>query len=331
LFVHFNDKGNSERYDLIVDDSWTLLFEEKMADKTATVEAQGSSLFFYVSTFLALVAGLVVARGILFPSKKKGYRSGLHREIALPSMRSIKQHVTKTPDGGFLVRPSEGMGKPEDDLVDYAKYDAPHTGVKADYAGPERRSKKGIASFATRTVMNSFERCVKRAGNKLALKSCDGKTWTWAQYYEEVNTAAKALISIGFQSHDSINILGFNAPEWLILDCAAIFANGMAAGVYTTNNTEACEYIAQHSKAKLIAVENLTQLDKYVPVAAKLPCKTYVIWQPTSHSMHTRASFLQMSNSTRIRSSSAWQRVMTLLRRRSRHESLRLDQPLRAH
>ena len=41
-----------------------------------------------------------------------------------------------------------------------------------------------------------------------------------------------------FSRFDSVCILGFNAPEWVISDVAAIFAGGFAAGIYPTNGPE---------------------------------------------------------------------------------------------
>jgi long-chain-fatty-acid--CoA ligase ACSBG len=40
------------------------------------------------------------------------------------------------------------------------------------------------------------------------------KQWTWTEYNESINAFAKSLISIGFERHASVNIIGFNSPEW---------------------------------------------------------------------------------------------------------------------
>jgi long-chain-fatty-acid--CoA ligase ACSBG len=247
----------------------------------ATTQDQSNastSILYYVTTVVVLVAGVILTKKWFFSGKQKTYKSGLHREVMLAKMSSLKQHVVRDGKGSATVRPSEGSASPNDDLIDYSLYPAPHTGSRPDYVGPERRSKRGLAALPAKTVIALLQKAAKRCGDKLALKSCEGKEWTWSQYFDDVCTAGKSLISLGFNAHDCINILGFNCPEWLILDCGAIAAGGMAAGVYTTNMTEACEYIADHSKAKLIAVENITQLEKYIPVAGKLPCKTYVVW-----------------------------------------------------
>jgi hypothetical protein len=64
-----------------------------------------------------------------------------------------------------------------------------------------------------------------------------------------------------------VNIIGFNSPEWFIANMGAIAAGGLAAGIYTTNNPEACKYIAHHSEAEVVVCENKEQLNKFVQIA----------------------------------------------------------------
>lgn len=67
---------------------------------------------------------------------------------------------------------------------------------------------------------------------------------SWQEYYDQSCAFAKSLISIGFEPHRSVNIIGFNSPEWFVADLGAIFAGGLAAGIYTTNLADSCHYIA---------------------------------------------------------------------------------------
>jgi long-chain-fatty-acid--CoA ligase ACSBG len=96
-------------------------------------------------------------------------------------------------------------------------------------------------------------------------------TWTFKEYKNEVDKFGKALISVGFERFDIINIIGFNAPEWFFANFGAIAAGGVAAGIYSTNNAEACQYISKHSKAKVVVCEGLQQLEKYVQIHGDLP------------------------------------------------------------
>jgi long-chain-fatty-acid--CoA ligase ACSBG len=74
-----------------------------------------------------------------------------------------------------------------------------------------------------------------------------------------------------FAAHRAVNIIGFNSPEWFIANMGAIAAGGLAAGIYTTNNKEACKYIAHHSEAEIVVCENKEQLNKFIQIAHELP------------------------------------------------------------
>ena len=81
----------------------------------------------------------------------------------------------------------------------------------------------------------------------------------------------KAFIDLGLKRFDSVCILGFNSPEWAIANLAAIFAGGLAAGIYPTNGTDACKYILEHSKCSILVVEDQKQLDKIWNIRNELP------------------------------------------------------------
>ena len=82
---------------------------------------------------------------------------------------------------------------------------------------------------------------------------------------------AKAFIDLGMSRFTSVCILGFNSPEWMIADLAAIFAGGFATGIYPTNGPEACKYILEHSKCNILVVEDQKQLDKVWSYRNELP------------------------------------------------------------
>ncbi|XP_063929421.1 very long-chain-fatty-acid--CoA ligase bubblegum [Zophobas morio] len=101
----------------------------------------------------------------------------------------------------------------------------------------------------------------------------DGK-WkqiTYKEYYDQVRICAKAFIKLGLKRHHGVCILGFNSPEWFISDLAAIFAGGIAVGIYTTNSSEACYHCANYTKANIIVVQDQKQLDKILAIKSRLP------------------------------------------------------------
>jgi len=110
----------------------------------------------------------------------------------------------------------------------------------------------------------------KRPSAGQTAEKCPWTVWTWQEYYDQVTGFAKSLTSIGFAAHDCINILGFNAPEWFFANFGAIAAGGLSAGIYTTNQPDACKYVSNHSRAKVVVVEGKKQLDKYLEISKDL-------------------------------------------------------------
>jgi len=130
-----------------------------------------------------------------------------------------------------------------------------------------RLERSGPLSNPAISVPGRLMKTAKDSPSALAFKQRDIKTgtervWTYSQYLDEVKTVAKAFISLGFDRFQSVCILGFNSPEWVISDLAAIFAGGMAAGIYPTNGPEACHFIIEDSKCAILVVEDQKQLDK---------------------------------------------------------------------
>src|ERR1041384_134469 len=94
---------------------------------------------------------------------------------------------------------------------------------------------------------------------------------TWQTFANQVRTASRALMSLGFPSGGKVAILGFNRPEWVILDHAAMMAGGAAAGIYTTCSPDEVQYIIHHSEAHVVLVEDAAQLDKVMARRDKMP------------------------------------------------------------
>lgn len=107
-----------------------------------------------------------------------------------------------------------------------------------------------------------------------------GGAWrstSYAQYAAEVMLAARALVSLGFQAGQRVCILGFNRPEWTILDLAAMTAGGAPAGIYTTCSADEVQYILEHSEAPLVLVEDESQLRKVEARRSKLPALKHIV------------------------------------------------------
>ncbi|XP_024860843.1 long-chain-fatty-acid--CoA ligase ACSBG2-like isoform X2 [Kryptolebias marmoratus] len=132
----------------------------------------------------------------------------------------------------------------------------------------------GPGSETPVTVHQMFLETVERHGDHAALMSKKDGQWatlTWRQYYEECRAAAKSFLKLGLERFHGVGILGFNSPEWFIADVGCVLAGGLAAGIYTTNSPEACQYVAANCEANVLIVENQKQLDKILKVKDQLP------------------------------------------------------------
>lgn len=105
------------------------------------------------------------------------------------------------------------------------------------------------------TIPHLLQRNVREVPDKEAFSVERGGRWikwSWAQYFDEAKKFGKALMSLQVNERACTNIIGFNSPEWFIAFTGSILANTVPSGVYTTNGTDACLYIAQHSEAEVI-------------------------------------------------------------------------------
>ncbi len=100
---------------------------------------------------------------------------------------------------------------------------------------------------------------------------------TWAQYAAAVRKASKALIALGFERGATVSILGFNRPEWVLLDVAAMAAGGAVAGIYTTCSPEEVRYIVHHAESPVVLVENTQQWEKVRAELERLPLLRHVV------------------------------------------------------
>lgn len=116
-------------------------------------------------------------------------------------------------------------------------------------------------------------------GQPAPLKPAEWQMWTWQEYYDDCSKFAKTLIHLNIGMFQVVNIIGFNSPEWFIANTGSILAGCIAAGIYTTNNPDACEYQVKHSQSQLVIVEDNSQLKKFADKATGLPLLQHiVIW-----------------------------------------------------
>ena len=124
-----------------------------------------------------------------------------------------------------------------------------------------------------------FAQAERRPGSPALFEKIEGsfRPTSWSQYAEQVRLAARALIALDFEPGQHVAILGFNRPEWAVLDIACMAAGGAPAGIYITSSPEEVGYVTGHSESPLILVENKMQLDKVMMVRHELPHLRWIV------------------------------------------------------
>lgn len=122
--------------------------------------------------------------------------------------------------------------------------------------------------------MEAFKETADKFEDRVALKFKTGGQWketTWKDYYKQVRVTARAFMALGLEKGKAVSILGNNCPQWFISDLAGVFAGAVPGGIYTTNSSDQCQYIASHSEANIVVVENSDQLAIFKKIKDQLP------------------------------------------------------------
>ena len=117
-------------------------------------------------------------------------------------------------------------------------------------------------------------------------------------YAEQVKETAKALSALGVEAGGAVSILGFNKPEWIIMELAAMTIGAVAVGIYTTSSPEECQYVIDHSESTVILVENEHQWKKINEVRQSLPKLKHIVMMKSEDSVdgvHSWEDFLGMA------------------------------------
>ena len=108
------------------------------------------------------------------------------------------------------------------------------------------------------------------------------KTWTWAQFADEVRRMAAAIEAKGYEPGSKIGILSKNCAHWMMSDLAIMMSGHISVPIYPNVNAETVEYVLNHSEAKMLFVGKLDNHDWKVMkngIPDGLECVSYGIYE----------------------------------------------------
>jgi long-chain acyl-CoA synthetase len=94
------------------------------------------------------------------------------------------------------------------------------------------------------------------------------RTRTWRELRDEVAVLSRGLADLGLRSGDRMLIMMSSRPEHWLADLAAVHLGAVPSTVYATLSTEQLGYLARHSGAEILVVENAALLERWGPAAA---------------------------------------------------------------
>ncbi len=111
------------------------------------------------------------------------------------------------------------------------------------------------------------------------LNAKENKVWqniSVANFIENTQIVASALLKIGLQKNDVVAIMANNRPEWNFVDYGVQQAGFVTAPIYPTISAGDLKYILNHSEAKLIFISDKSIYQKLALMENELPNLKYV-------------------------------------------------------
>ncbi len=102
----------------------------------------------------------------------------------------------------------------------------------------------------------------------------DDEAWenvTFDQVLADVQELTLGLADLGVKRGDRVSILGNTRPEWTLFDLAAMSAGATVVPIYQTNSPTECQYVLEHSGARILIAEDEGQLEKIREIRDAVP------------------------------------------------------------
>lgn len=122
----------------------------------------------------------------------------------------------------------------------------------------------------TKTLFSLLDKRIQDTPDQIYLKFReDGINWketTWKEYGEQIEKFSRALIGYGIKQGDKISLIGQGTPKWFMTDMSVMTIGAVIAPIYITSSCEQISYIVNHSKARILFVEDISYFQRIEPI-----------------------------------------------------------------
>jgi long-chain acyl-CoA synthetase len=123
------------------------------------------------------------------------------------------------------------------------------------------------------TLARMFWSRVERSGDRPAQMVKRGgrrETLDWSQVGTQVRELALGLLALGLRAGESVAILSRSRAEWVQADFAILSVGGITVPIYPTYTAEQVAYIVNDAEARLLVVEDASQLAKVLEMRGRM-------------------------------------------------------------
>ncbi|MFC7532269.1 AMP-dependent synthetase/ligase [Actinoplanes sp. GCM10030250] len=96
-------------------------------------------------------------------------------------------------------------------------------------------------------------------------------TRTWRELRDEIAVLSRGFADLGLRAGDRLLIMMSSRPEHWLVDLAAAHLGAVPSTVYATLSTTQLHYLAEHSGARIVVLENEAALTRWQPILDELP------------------------------------------------------------
>ena len=129
----------------------------------------------------------------------------------------------------------------------------------------------GTVPLLGETIGSSLDRVAADFGDRVALISHhQNLRYTYSELLEQVNRAARALLSLGVQRGDRVGICSGNVVEWVITQYAAAKAGTILVNINPAYRLRELEYALKQSKVSVLVTARTFRRTDYVELLTTL-------------------------------------------------------------
>lgn len=119
------------------------------------------------------------------------------------------------------------------------------------------------------------------------------KEVSFKSFYQDCRLVSFGLMGIGIRPQDKVVILSNSRFEWSLCDMAILGASAITVPIYASNTPEDVVFIANHSEARILILENGLQLQKVLDQRQERPnclplIEKIIVIEPSAMSLGAR-------------------------------------------